>query len=93
MAFNTKSFLNWLWQKNPVTRVAYASAAWELKLIAFSLIGLFVSSLPLLFFRIFCADEVAPDGIYYCFSIGAVLAHVGFIIGLSVLVVKHYKTR
>lgn len=91
MALKSKSLLNWLWQNNPVTRVAYARAAWELKLIAFSLMVLIASSMPLLFFRILRAAETAPDGVYYCFSIGALLAHVGFVIGLSVLVVKHYK--
>ncbi|MDO6745739.1 hypothetical protein [Gilvimarinus sp. 1_MG-2023] len=84
---------NWLWKNNPVTRVVYARAPWEIKLIALSLMVLLAASMPWLYYRLLLADTAPPDTVYYCFSAGAVLAHLGFFVGLVSLVVEFYKSR
>ncbi|MDO3382213.1 hypothetical protein [Gilvimarinus algae] len=84
-----KRLLNVLWKRNPVTRVVYARAEKELKLIALSLILVLLCALPLMINMTFSLIEPTPPALVYLFAGGAVLAHLGFLVGLSLLIYKN----
>lgn len=78
--------INYLWLHNPVTRVVYARADRGLKIIALSLILVFISALPYALAVLFGWAVSARVELAWLFAIGAALAHVGFVVGLSLLI-------
>ncbi|WP_049721562.1 hypothetical protein [Gilvimarinus polysaccharolyticus] len=81
-----KRAANYLWQRNPITRVVYARADRGLKIIALSLILVFVSVLPYALAVLFDCAVSARVQLVWLFAIGAALAHVGFVVGLVLLI-------
>lgn len=77
---------NYLWQHNPITRVIYARADRGLKIIALSLMLVLVSALPYALSVAFNWGVSNQPELAWLFAIGAALAHVGFVIGLSLLI-------
>lgn len=72
--------------KNPVTAILHSSALPGLKIIALSLLLLFATALPYMLYVL-----IAPEGAYLqalgiVFGIGALAAHMGFIVGLLWLI-------
>ncbi|WP_020209732.1 hypothetical protein [Gilvimarinus chinensis] len=85
-----KRSLNILWRNNPVTRIVYARAEKEIKLIALSLLLVLLSALPLVINNVFGLVQPTPKFLVYLFAGGALLAHVGFLVGLSAMICKNY---
>lgn len=74
------------WFKNPVAAIMRSNALPGLKIIALSLLLLFATALPYMLYVL-----VAPEGTYLqalgvVFGIGALAAHMGFIVGLLWLI-------
>ncbi|MCP8898684.1 hypothetical protein [Gilvimarinus xylanilyticus] len=85
--------MNFVWQRNPITRVVYARAEKEIKLIALSLILVLLSAVPLMINSLFSIAKPTPPVLVYIFAAGALLAHVGFLIGLLAMIWKNYFRR
>ncbi|UTF60476.1 hypothetical protein [Gilvimarinus sp. DA14] len=85
-----KRMLNSVWRHNPITRIVYAKAEKEIKLIALSLVLVLVCALPLMLNNLFQLVEPTPKFLVYLFAGGALLAHVGFLVGLSAMICKNY---
>lgn len=72
--------------KNPVTAILRSKALPGLKIIALSLLLLLVTTVPYMLYAL-----VVPEGIHLhmlgvVFGVGALAAHMGFIVGLSWLI-------
>ncbi|ROQ20082.1 hypothetical protein EDC38_0676 [Marinimicrobium koreense] len=76
--------------KNPITAIWRSDASRGLKIIAYSLLLVFVTSLPLIAYVIFGPSDGNPIGLGLLFAGGAMVAHVGFFVGLLMLIWDHY---
>lgn len=76
--------------KNPITAIWVSEASLGLKLIAYSLVVVFATSLPLIAYVIFGPSDGNPVGLGLLFAGGAMVAHVGFFVGLLMLIWDHY---
>ncbi|MGD8177126.1 hypothetical protein [Marinimicrobium sp. ARAG 43.8] len=79
--------------KNPVTAIWRSEASRGLKVIAYSLLLLFATSLPFIGYMMFGPEGGNPVALSWLFAGGAMLAHVGFFVGLLLLIVDHYLRR
>ena len=79
--------------KNPLTAIARSEASRGLKLIAYSLLLVFVTSLPFMLYIFLGPDESNPVLLSWVFAVGALLAHVGFLVGLLMLIWDSYFRR
>jgi hypothetical protein len=75
---------------DPITRILRSKAARGLKLIALSLVVLLGSALPLMIYVLLSPTDVFPMSLTWVFSIGALIAHIGFVVGLVILIVDTY---
>lgn len=87
----TPRWINWLWKANPVTRVVYARAQRGLKLIALGLIIVLISALPLIITVVFNLADPPPPILSWLFAVGALIAHIGFVLGLVLLIRDSYR--
>jgi Ca2+/Na+ antiporter len=81
-----KRALNYLWQRNPVTRVLYARADRGLKIIALSLMVVLATALPYGITASFGWAASHQAKLAWLFAVGAAIAHVGFVLGLALLI-------
>jgi len=81
-----KRVANFIWLHNPITRVMYARADRGLKLIALSLILVLLCALPYFLASAFGLAASSRLTLDWLFAIGAAIAHVGFVVGLSLLI-------
>jgi len=79
--------------KNPITAIARSEASRGLKLIAYSLLLVFATSLPFMLTVIFGPEDANPVFLGKVFAGGAVLAHIGFLVGLLMLIWDSYSGR
>ena len=79
--------------KNPLTAIARSEASRGLKLIAYSLLLVFVTSLPFMLYMFLAPDESNPVFLVWVFAVGALLAHVGFFVGLLMLIWDSYFSQ
>jgi len=88
-----KRAANYLWQRNPITRVLYARADRGLKIIALSLIVVLLTGLPYGITSSFGWAVSARTELAWLFALGAAVAHVGFVVGLSLLIYDRLGRR
>ena len=74
------------WLRNPVTAILQSNALPGLKIIALSLLLLFVTALPYMLYVLVVTDGPYLQALGVVFGIGALAAHMGFIVGLSWLI-------
>ena len=79
--------------KNPITAIARSEASRGLKLIAYSVLLLFATSLPFMLYTLLGPEESNPVFLGWVFAGGALLAHLGFFVGLSMLIWDSYLGR
>jgi len=79
--------------KNPLTAIARSQASRGLKLIAYSLLLVFATSLPFMLYMLLGPADVNPVFLGFVFAGGALLAHLGFLVGLLLLMWDHYFRR
>ena len=79
--------------KNPFTAIARSEASRGLKLIAYSLLLVFVTSLPFMLTMFLGPEESNPVFLGRVFAGGALVAHVGFLVGLLMLIWDSYFGR
>ncbi|HEY7886566.1 MAG TPA: hypothetical protein VIC08_16575 [Cellvibrionaceae bacterium] len=86
-----KTMLEWLWRRNPVTRIIYSRAPVGLKLVALSLVLVFISAAPVFIFWLINPAADLPWAAAWFFALGTGLAHIGFVVGLVLLIVAVYR--
>lgn len=79
--------------KNPITAIARSEASRGLKLIAYSLLLVFATSLPFMLYVLLGPADANPVVLGMVFAGGALLAHLGFLVGLLMLIWDHYFRR
>jgi len=79
--------------KNPITAIARSEASRGLKLIAYSLVLVFATSLPFMLAVLLGPEDANPVFLGMVFAGGALLAHLGFLVGLLMLIWDHYFRR
>ncbi|WP_339615288.1 hypothetical protein [uncultured Gilvimarinus sp.] len=77
---------NYLWRRNPITRVVYARADRGLKIIALSLMLVLATALPYAAAVTLGWLTNARTELAWLFALGAAVAHVGFVVGLWLLI-------
>jgi hypothetical protein len=75
---------------NPITRILRSNAPRGLKLIALSLVVLLLSALPIMIYVAIGPADGNPVGLGLLFFAGAMVAHVGFVVGLVMLIYDAY---
>lgn len=76
--------------KNPVRAILRSGAAPGLKVIALSLLLVFASALPYMLYATFGPAEGNPVALGWLFAVGAMVAHIGFLVGLVWLMWETY---
>ncbi|MDQ2078358.1 hypothetical protein [Marinimicrobium sp. ABcell2] len=76
--------------KNPIKAILRSDSPPGLKVIALSLLLLFVTALPYMAYEMVGPEDGNPQVLGMLFGLGALLAHVGFIVGLLWLMWESY---
>lgn len=76
--------------KNPVTAIWRSQSSRGLKIIAYSLLLVFVTALPFMAYVTFGPSDSNPMALGLVFAVGALVAHLGFFVGLVLLIWDHY---
>jgi len=71
--------------KNPVTAFLKSNASRGIKIIALSLGVILLSVLPLMLHMLFSAEGATSMPLTILFAVGALVGHIGFIVGLLLL--------
>lgn len=71
--------------KNPITAILRSKASTGIKWIAFSLIVVLVSAMPSMLYALFGPGDGSSMTLTLIFAVGALLGHIGFLIGLLLL--------
>ncbi len=78
---------------NPVRTVLRSNSPRGIKIIALSLMLVVVCALPIMFFTYFGGENSDPVVSSWIFAIGAMLAHIGFFIGVVLLIWDTYFVK
>ncbi len=76
--------------KNPIKAILGNKAAPGMKIIALSLLLLFICVLPYMLYASFGPADGNPVGLGWLFALGALVAHLGFVVGLAWLILDSY---
>lgn len=71
--------------KNPITAILRSKASLGIKWIAFSLMVVLVSAMPSMLYALFGPGDGSSMTLTLIFAVGALLGHIGFLIGLLLL--------
>jgi hypothetical protein len=75
---------------NPVRTIIRSSSPRGIKIIALSLMLVILSALPYMLISYFSAENANPIVSSWLFAIGAMIGHIGFFIGVVVLIWDTY---
>lgn len=71
---------------NPIRMVLHSKSPRGIKIIALSLMLVLTSAAPIMLYSLFGRDDGGPVFLGWLFAVGAVLAHVGFLIGILLVI-------
>lgn len=71
---------------NPIRMVLHSKSPRGIKIIALSLMLVLTSAAPIMLYSLFGPDDGGPVLLGWLFAVGAVLAHVGFLIGILLVI-------
>ncbi|MGB3608825.1 MAG: hypothetical protein WA987_00510 [Cellvibrio sp.] len=72
--------------KNPITAILRSQSPRGIKVIALSLFLVLACAAPMMLYVVFGPEDGNPVGLGFLFAGGALIAHVGFTIGLLLLI-------
>lgn len=72
--------------KNPVTAILRSNSPRGIKIIALSLLLVLVCAAPLMLYVFLGPEDGNPVGLGLLFAGGALVAHIGFTVGLVLLI-------
>lgn len=75
---------------NPVRTIIRSSSPRGIKIIALSLMLVILSALPYMLISYFSAENANPIVSSWLFAIGAMIGHIGFFIGVVLLIWDTY---
>jgi hypothetical protein len=78
---------------NPIRAVLRSHSPRGIKIIALSLMLVLTSAMPIMLYSLFGPDDGGPILLGWIFAVGAVLAHVGFLVGMALLLVDHFYIK
>lgn len=70
---------------NPITKILRSTSQRGIKVIALSLLLVFVSAAPIMLYIVFGPEDGNPVGLGLLFAAGAFIGHIGFVIGILLL--------
>jgi len=70
---------------NPITKILRSNSQRGIKVIALSLLLVFVSAAPIMLYVVFGPADGNPVGLGLLFAAGALIGHIGFVIGILLL--------
>lgn len=79
--------------KNPVTSILQSQSPRGVKIIALSLLLVLVCAAPIMLHSIFGAEDSNPVALSWLFAIGAIISHVGFFVGILLLIWDVYFAK
>lgn len=71
--------------KNPITTILRSNSARGIKVIALSLLLVLASALPLMLYMFLGPEDGNPIALGWLFAAGAMIGHLGFAVGLIML--------
>ena len=78
---------------NPVTKILQSNSQRGIKVIALSLLLVFVSAAPIMLYILLGPADGNPIGLGLLFAVGALVAHVGFVIGILMLLWDNFISK
>ncbi|WP_323814489.1 hypothetical protein [Cellvibrio sp. NN19] len=78
---------------NPIRTVMRSSSPRGVKVIALSLMLVFACAAPIMLYSLFGPADGNPILLSWLFAIGAVLAHLGFLIGILLIIWDLYFAK
>lgn len=79
--------------KNPITAILRSNSPRGFKVIALSLLLIFICALPMMLYSAFGPETGNPMFFAWLFAVGAVLAHIGFLIGILLIMRDLYLDK
>lgn len=79
--------------KNPIKHILASNSPLGIKIIALSLLLVLVSAAPIMLYILFGPADGNPIGLGLLFAAGALVGHLGFLVGLLLLIRDHYFRR
>lgn len=79
--------------KNPIKQILASNSPLGIKIIALSLLLVLVSAAPIMLYIVFGPADGNPIGLGLLFAVGALVGHLGFLVGLLLLIRDHYFRR
>jgi hypothetical protein len=76
--------------RNPVRLILYSKSPRGINLIALSLLLVMVCAAPFMIYSLLVPDDKYPFFLSWLFAAGAVLAHIGFLVGVCWLIFDIY---
>lgn len=78
---------------NPIRTVMHSNSPRGIKIIALSLMLVLMCAAPIMLYSLFGPADGNPILLSWLFAIGAVLAHLGFLIGILLLIWDLYFAK
>lgn len=78
---------------NPIRTVMRSSSLRGVKIIALSLMLVLLCAMPIMLYSIFGSDDGGPMVLGWVFAIGALIAHVGFLVGILLIIWDMYFVK
>lgn len=79
--------------KNPIRLILGSQSPRAVKIIALSLLLVLVCAAPIMLYGIFGPENGNPVALGWLFAVGAVVAHIGFLIGMLLLIWDLYFAK
>lgn len=78
---------------NPIARIINSQSPRGIKVIALSLLVVLLSAAPIMLYIYFGPADANPVGLGFLFAAGAMLGHLGFVVGLLLLIWDNRSQR
>lgn len=78
---------------NPIRIVIRSSSPRGVKIIALSLMLVLLCAMPIMLYSVFGPDDGGPVVLGWLFAVGAMIAHIGFLIGVLLIIWDVYFAK
>jgi hypothetical protein len=79
--------------KNPIKQILASNSPAGIKVIALSLMLVLVTAAPIMLYILFGPEDGNPVGLGLLFAAGALVGHIGFLVGMLMLLRDYYFRR
>lgn len=78
---------------NPIRAILHSKSPRGIKIIALSLLLVLVCAAPIMLYSYFGPEQGNPVALSWVFALGAVAAHIGFLVGMFLLIWDIYFAK